>query len=74
MPIDVQQVYEQEDEITVKNSLIASNGGHFQFSLCPRYPRRSVLMRILWSSSGIIIMGRTRIQIIPNASTFQRGM
>ena len=28
-------VYEQEDEITVEVSLITSNGGHFQFSLCP---------------------------------------
>ncbi|KAL7537882.1 hypothetical protein ACHAXR_010650 [Thalassiosira sp. AJA248-18] len=35
MPINVQMVYNQEDEITVEVSLISSNGGHFQFSLCP---------------------------------------
>ena len=35
MPINVQQVYEQEGKITMEVLLIASNGGHFQFSLCP---------------------------------------
>ena len=35
MPINVQAVYEQEDEITIEVSLISSNGGHFQFSMCP---------------------------------------
>lgn len=35
MPINVQAVYNQEDVITVEVSLISSNGGHFQFSLCP---------------------------------------
>ncbi len=35
MPVNVQEVYDQEDEITIEVSLISSNGGHFQFSLCP---------------------------------------
>jgi len=35
MPINVQAVYEQEDEITIEVSLITSNGGHFKFSMCP---------------------------------------
>lgn len=35
MPINIQAVYNQEDEINIKVSLISSNGGHFQFSLCP---------------------------------------
>ncbi|KAL9187030.1 hypothetical protein ACHAXT_010750 [Thalassiosira profunda] len=35
MPVNVQYVYEQEAEITIEASLISSNGGHFQFSLCP---------------------------------------
>ena len=35
MSINVQQVYEQEGEIIIEVSLIASNGDHFQFSLYP---------------------------------------
>ena len=35
MPINVQAVYDQEDEITIEVSLISSNGGHFIFSMCP---------------------------------------
>ncbi len=34
MPINIQAVYDQEAEITIEVSLISSNGGHFQFSLC----------------------------------------
>ena len=35
MPINVQAIYEQEQEINIRVSLISSNGGHFVFSLCP---------------------------------------